>query len=189
MRAVEGFDASRTTRFSTYASYWIKQSMRRFLTGRARIIRLPAYIMTFLNKWRRAATRLEDDLGRAPTTEEVASALRLSRRKLKIIKRVLHLHGGGVHGNVISFDETMSAILDGSPEESLGRSEELRKVLRLVYRLGSRDAALLRLRFGLDGGDPQTLQQVGNRLGLKRERVRQLEREALARLADALEAG
>src|SRR5436305_13016137 len=87
LRAVEGFDPSMNTRFSNYASYWIKQSMKRAVVNTAKTVRLPAYMVELLTKWRRATSKLQDELGRTPTEEEIAKSLGLKKKKLNIIKK------------------------------------------------------------------------------------------------------
>ncbi len=91
LRAVEGFEPSMNTRFSTYASYWIKQSIKRAIVNTAKTIRIPAYMAELLTKWRRATNQLSDDLGRPPTHEEVAKVLGLSKKKLAIIKKAIRV--------------------------------------------------------------------------------------------------
>jgi RNA polymerase primary sigma factor len=191
LRAVEGFDPSMNTRFSTYASYWIKQSIRRFLIGTARTVRLPAYMVDLLAKWRRATAELQEELDRAPTEEEVAGRLKLPRKKLNIVKKALRIHNGG-NPSGQDQDHTLDDLLEDdrgkAPDQAMADHDELRQVLTLVDRLEPREASVLRLRFGLDGNEPQTLKEIGVRLGLTRERVRQIERHALAQLAECLQA-
>ena len=191
LRAVEGFDPRVGTRFSTYASYWIKQSIKRALINSGKTIRIPAYMVELLSKWRRATARLVDSLGRTPTPEEVARSLGLARKKLPIIKKAIHIHqaspqtdqadGGWSLGDVLR-DENMKC-----PAEVLLDEDTMRHGLRRSELLDHRAATILRLRFGLGGGDPMTLKEIGVILGLTRERVRQIESETLATLASELD--
>jgi RNA polymerase primary sigma factor len=191
LRAVEGFDPRVGTRFSTYASYWIKQSIKRSLINNGKTIRIPAYMVELLSKWRRASARLLEILGRTPTTEEVARMLGLARKKLPIIKKAMHVNqaspqteqtdGGWSLGDIIR-DENARC-----PAEVLLDSDTMQHVLQRIERLDERAATIIRLRFGLGGGEPMTLKEIGGVLGLTRERVRQIESETLASLATEID--
>jgi RNA polymerase primary sigma factor len=190
LRAAEAFDASMNTRFSTYAVYWVKQSIRRALINSARTIRLPAYMMQLLTEWRRATTKLHEEFGRPPTEEEVSALLGLSPRKFRLIKKAIRIHNALPHGDVEEdvrpFDDMVADSRSLAPDAGLLHHDELQEVLRLVEQLDFREKTVLRLRFGLDGEEPKTLKEIGERLGLTRERVRQIEREALALLHEKL---
>ena len=191
LRAVEGFDPGVGTRFSTYASYWIKQSIKRALINTAKTIRIPAYMVELLSKWRRATARLAEELGRTPTPEEIARVLGLPRKKLPIIKKAIRIYNstpqtdqpeaGWSLGEMI-MDESMR-----SPEDELLASDNLTHVKQMLETMDQREATVLRMRFGLNDLEPRTLKEIGESLGLTRERVRQIETEALGKLAEGLE--
>lgn len=190
LRAVEGFDASMNTRFSTYASFWIKQSIRRALAASGKTIRIPTYMAGLLTKWRRAAAQLHNERGIPPTQEEVAQALGLSKKKLTILKKAILVYNSGPvsDGSDVNwpFDETFIDIHAKPPDAGMIATDETQQVLGLLDHMSEREANILRMRFGLSGAEPQTLKQVGEHLGLTRERVRQLEHEALTKLGDLI---
>ena len=191
LRAVEGFDPAVGTRFSTYASYWIKQSIKRALINSAKTIRIPAYMVELLSKWRRASTRLSDELGRSPTPEEIARVLGLPKKKLPIVKKAIKIYNstpqtdqseaGWSLGDMV-MDERAK-----TPEDELLEHDVLTHVRRMMTEMDPREATVLKMRFGLDELEPHTLKEIGEELSLTRERVRQIETEALRKLADSLE--
>jgi len=190
LRAVEGFDPGMNTRFSTYASYWIKQSIKRALVNSAKTIRIPAYMVELLSKWRRATAQLNDSLGRPPTQEEVAKVLELPKKKLNIIKKAIKIYNATPQTDQPEAGWTLGEMLTDertrTPDAEMVMSDDLVQVLQLLEKMDKREATILRMRFGLDAEEPKTLKEIGEALGLTRERVRQIESEALARLAESL---
>ena len=192
LRAVQGFDPDMNTRFSTYASYWIKQSIKRALVNTAKTIRIPAYMVELLAKWRRAAANLQEQLGRIPTHEEVAFVLELPNKKLNIIKKAIHVYNATPQTdqteNGWSLDEMLMDGNTKTPDTEMVEADDLKHVREMLQRMDKREATVLRMRFGLDEEDPKTLKQIGECLGLTRERVRQIESEALSKLSDGMDA-
>lgn len=191
LRAVEGFDPSMNTRFSTYASYWIKQSIKRALVNTAKTIRIPAYMVELLAKWRRATSKLQDELGRPPTHEEVARSLNLPKKKLAIIKKAIRVYNSAPQTEQTetgwSLDEMVMDDNSKSPDLEMVEADDLKHVLELLDKMDTREATVLRMRFGLDDEEPKTLKEIGECLGLTRERVRQIESEALSKLSENLQ--
>jgi RNA polymerase primary sigma factor len=190
LRAVEGFDPNMNTRFSTYASYWIKQSIKRALVNTAKTIRIPAYMVELLAKWRRATNQLTDELGRPPTNEETAKFLGLPRKKLNIIKKAIRVYNSAPQTDQTeagwSIDEMLSDGRTKTPDTEMVENDDLRQVMHLLDKMDPREATVLRMRFGLNDEEPKTLKEIGESLGLTRERVRQIESEALAKLSECL---
>jgi RNA polymerase primary sigma factor len=190
LRAVEGFDPEMNTRFSTYASYWIKQSIKRALVNSAKTIRIPAYMVELLSKWRRATAKLHDELGRTPTVDEVAQELNLPKKKLRIVKKAIQLYNsapqtdqpeaGWSLGDMIA-DERVKG-----PEDELVDADNIKHAFAMLEHMDAREATILRMRFGLEDAEPRTLKEIGETLGLTRERVRQIESDALDKLARGL---
>jgi RNA polymerase primary sigma factor len=186
LRAVEGFDPKVGTRFSTYASYWIKQSIKRALINNGKTIRIPAYMVELLSKWRRATARLSDTLGRTPTPEEIARMLGLAKKKLPIIKKAITVHTATPQTDQAEGWSLSDIVRDENakcPADVLLDHDTLKHVLKRIDELDTRASTIIKLRFGLEGGEPMTLKEIGAVLGLTRERVRQIESETLANLA------
>ncbi len=190
LRAVEGFDPNMNTRFSTYASYWIKQSIKRALVNTAKTIRIPAYMVELLSKWRRATNKLNDELGRPPTPEEIAKLLGLPKKKLSIIKKAIRVYNSTPQTDQSeagwSIDEMLMDNRSKTPDDEMVETDDLKQVLVLLEKMDKREATVLKMRFGLDEEEPKTLKEIGESLGLTRERVRQIESEALAKLNESL---
>jgi RNA polymerase primary sigma factor len=190
LRAVEGFDPDMDTRFSTYASYWIKQSIKRALINSGKTIRIPAYMVELLSKWRRATSQLDDALGRAPTQEEVAKELGLPKKKLGIVNKAIELYNSTPQTDEDDGSWTMSDMVADArtkaPDDELIDTDNLKHVYRMLDTMDPRESTILRMRFGLDDAEPRTLKEIGEALGLTRERVRQIESEALRRIAKSI---
>jgi RNA polymerase primary sigma factor len=189
IRAAEEFDPAFGTRFSTYASYWIKQAIRHALINTTATIRLPAHMVGLLTRWRRAERTLCRSFGYVPTPDQVAISLGLSDSQRELVEKALRasqlrFESGGEAGGWSPDDSAESS---ERPEAMLEADDERRDLRRRMERLDDRERAILALRFGLEGELPMTLKEVGRRLGVTREWVRKIELRAVRKLDDNAE--
>jgi RNA polymerase primary sigma factor len=192
MKGVERFDPSKGGKLSTYSSWWIKQSIKRALANQSKTIRLPVHLVDKISKMRRVATELQELFGREATDEEIAEEMEVPLRKVRLWRRA-SLRTSSLDESL--GDEDSSRLGDVVPDESCQtpyedlESRTTHQLLQnSLHILDSREMTILRERFALDGGPEKTLDEIGQKFGVTRERIRQLQNIALAKLRKKIEA-
>jgi RNA polymerase primary sigma factor len=181
----EGEKPGQGHRFSTYATWWIKQAIRRAVVNTAKTIRIPSYMVEIISRWKNVSMRLLHGLGRQPTVNEIAQELSISPDSIGIIKRMIRAGDSSQAYSLEllhTFSEGLEDIAAVRPEESIFSEDESDKIKQLLGAIDEREALILRLRYGLGGKTSKTLREIGDMIDLTRERVRQIENDGLRKL-------
>jgi len=190
VKAVERFDPAKGGKLSTYGSWWIKQSIKRALANQGKTIRLPVHLVDKIAKIRRVGAGLSDELGREATDEEIAEEVGMNASKVTQLKqaaiRPASLDAPVGEEDSTEFGELVGDVAAVDPFESLSDKNMQVEVGELLGQLDDREKKIINARFGLDGSDPITLEEVGDKFGVTRERIRQLQNIALGKLRKAL---
>ena len=190
MKAVERFDPAKGGKLSTYGAWWIKQSIKRALANQGKTIRLPVHLVDKIAKIRRVGAGLSDELGREATDEEIAEEVGMNAEKVTQLKqaaiRPASLDAPVGEEDSTEFGELVGDEMAVDPFESLSEKNIQMQVVEVLEQLDEREKKIINARFGLDGSDPITLEEVGCKFGVTRERIRQLQNIALGKMRRAI---
>jgi RNA polymerase primary sigma factor len=191
IKGVERFDPDKGAKLSTYASLWIKQAIRRALSNQSKTIRLPVHVVDRLAHIRKSEVKLRDALDREPTDEEVADDMGFDARRIRRYREAarapVSLDSPVSLDNETSISEIVADVNAPAPFDGLVAETDNELVKEVLATLDARESKILAMRFGLDNGRPKTLEQVGSRLGVTRERIRQIQEQALQKMRVKIE--